>query len=69
MARRAELSNDPRRQTRHLPREARHWKIFITKCQKHTSLAEKGQNSKLNLYSSGNNGDLTGSHNLKTRPT
>lgn len=48
MAHRAELLNDPRRRTRHLPREVRDWKISITKCQKHTSLAEKGQKSKLN---------------------
>lgn len=58
MAHRAELLNDPRRPTRHLPREVRDWKISIIKCQKHTSLAEKGQKLKLNLCISGNNGDF-----------
>lgn len=69
MAHRAELLNDPRRRTRHLPREVRDWKIPIIKCQKHTSLAEKGRSSRLNLRSSGNNGDFIGSHNLEARPT
>lgn len=58
MAHRAELLNDPRRRTRHLPREVREWKISIIKCQKHTSLVERGQKSKLNLCNSGNNGDF-----------
>lgn len=69
MAHRAELLDDPRRRTRHLPREARDWEISIIKCQKHTSLVERGHKSKLNLCSSGNNGDFIGSHNLKARPT
>lgn len=61
MAHRAESSSTRGDKLGILPREVRDWKIFVMRCQKDTSLADMGQKWKLNLYSSGNNGDLVGS--------